>query len=313
MAFAVAGLFCAALSWAGANPLAPAPLALLAAVHWAVGRPRLAGVTVLGAAAIGGMVTLRIPAGVFYALFVLAGLVLGQGIRHAWPFGRVVAVFTAVTFGAFTGFVMFHMTWSGWQRQAAASYEAFEVQMRGAAEDPAEHEAVLEFLRWILVERWADVSIGLTFASFLTGAVLAVGVTAFWVRIRHGMPGPRTTFASMRPPEWLVWPVIACAGLWFVEQRASHDVLRAVAWNGAIGLAAIYWLNGVGIVVYAVRHLQPHVFVVAALVLFLMYAGGWLLSIVGLFDTWWELRVKVDRVVAVREKLRDRSGDGDGE
>jgi len=67
----------------------------------------------------------------------------------------------------------------------------------------------------------------------------------------------------------------------------------------------------VSIVVYAIRRMQPHVFVVVALVVFLTYAGGWLLSFAGLFDTWWELRGRVDRLVAMRDKLREGPGGDD--
>lgn len=310
-AFAAAGFFCAVLSWAGANPVAPLPFVLLVAVYWATGRAWLGGTAVACVVLIGAFVTLRVQAGLFYGVFVLAGAVLGTGMRRQWPFGSLVAAVTAWTFGVFAAFLLVHMTWASWVRQAAASYEMLVTGSEQGAEPAADQQAVFDFFRWMLVDHWADVSIGLMFASFLVCAALAAGVTALWVRLRHGLPGPRTTFGRMRPPEWLVWPAIACAALWFVEHYyAQNDVLRAVTWNAAIGLAAIYWLNGLSIVVYALRHLQPHLFVVIALVVFMMYAGGWLLSFLGLFDTWWELRAKVDRLVAVRDKLREgRGGD----
>ena len=311
VAFAGAGLFCAALSWAGANPVAPLPLALLVAVYWATGRHGLGGVAIACAILIGAGVSLRVQAGLFYGLFVLAVAVLGLGIRRQWTFGVLVAAVAAWMFGAFAALLVFHLTWNGWTRQAAASYEMLVAQARNTAGAAADQQAAHEAFRWMLVEHWADVSVGLMFGSFLVCAALAAGVTSAWVRLRHGLPGPRTAFGMMRPPEWLVWPAILCAVLWFVEQRSPNDVLRAVTWNAAIGLAAIYWLNGLSIVVYAIRRMQPHVFVVVALVVFLTYAGGWLLSFAGLFDTWWELRGRVDRLVAMRDKLREGPGGDD--
>jgi len=309
-ALTAAAIFCGVLSWTGANPVAPLPFVLLVAAYWATGRTVLAGAAIAGAVLIGGFVTLRAQAGLFYGLFVLAGVVLGAGIRRQHTFGAVVSRVTAWTCAVFAGFVAFHMTWSVWEQQAAASYDAVLAQTRDAGGDAAGQEAALDLLRWMLVEHWADVSAGLMFGSFLVCAALATGATAFWVRLRHDLPGPRTGFETMRPPDWLVWPAILCAVAWFVEQRAPNGVTRAIAWNAAIGLAAIYWLNGLSLVVYAVRHLRPHAFVVIALVVFMIYAGGWMLSFAGLFDTWWEFRVKVDRLVAAREKLREgRGGD----
>ena len=312
LAFAGAAAFCAAFSSQGANPVAPLPFALMVAVYWATNRTWLGGAAIGCAVVLGAFVTLRVQAGLFYGLFLGAGVLLGAGIRREWTFGSLVATVTAWTFGVFAAFVAFLLTWPGWVRQAASSYEALVVQAREAAETAgAQQENALKVFRWLLLDHWADVSLGLMFASLLVCAASATGVTAVWVRLRHGLPGPRTTFGKMRPPEWLVWPTILCAVLWFVEQYAPNALLQAVTWNTAIGVAAIYWLNGLSLVVYTVRRLQPHVFVTIALVLVMMYAGVWLLSFFGLFDTWWEFRAKVDRLVALRDKLREGRGVGE--
>ena len=309
-ALTVSVLFCGALSWAGANPVAPLPFVFLVAVYWATGRTRLGVLAVATVVLIGGLATLQVEAGLFYGLFVLSGVALGVGIRRHAAFGTLVTIVTACLCVVFAAFLVFHMTWAGWERQAAASYDALVAETREIAESTEEQQAAFDVLRWMLVDHWADVSVGLMVASFLMCAVVTTGVTTVWVRLRHGLAGPRTTFARMRPPEWLVWPAILCAILWFVEQRAPNDVLRAITWNAAIGLAAVYWLNGLGIVVYVLRQLRPHLFVVIALLVFVMYAGGWVFSFVGLFDTWWEFRTKVDRLVAMRDNLREDGDDG---
>jgi hypothetical protein len=309
LAFVAAGVFCAAFSWAGANPVAPMPLALMAAVYWATRRTWLGGAAIACAVALGAFVTLRVQAGAFYGLFMLAGVALGYGLRREWPFGVLVATVTAWAFGVFAAFVAFLLTWEGWKRQAAASYEQLAAQMRETTEIGPDQQRALDVFRWLLIDHWGDVSLGLMVASLLVCAALATGLTAAWLRLRHGLPGPRTTFARMRPPEWLVWPAILCAVLWFVEQRVPNGLLQAFTWNAGIGLAAIYWLNGLSLVVYAVRRLQPNVFIVIALVLLMMYAGVWLLGFFGLFDTWWAFRAKVDRLVAARDKLREGRGD----
>ncbi|HOF41074.1 MAG TPA: DUF2232 domain-containing protein [Candidatus Hydrogenedentes bacterium] len=311
MALAGAGLFCAVLSWAGANPVAPLPFVLLVAVYWATGRHWLGGVAVACAILIGAGATLRLQAGLFYGLFVMVGALLGSGIRRQWALGTLVATVSGWMTGTFAAFLVLHLTWSGWARQASVSYEMLVAQAHDASGASASQQAAQEALRWLLVEHWADVSVGLMFGSFLVCAALVAAVASAWVRLRYGLPGPRTTFGAMRPSEWFVWPAILCAVLWYVEQRAPNSVLRALTWNTAIGLAAIYWLNGLSIAVYAMRRLQPPVFVVVAVVIFLAYVGGWMLSFAGLFDTWWEFRGKVDRLVAMRDKLREGPGGGE--
>jgi hypothetical protein len=308
---AAAVLVCAAFSSTGANPVAPIPLAALVAMHWAARREMLGNAAAAAAILVGYAATQQPMAGVFYGLFATAGIPLGAGMRRAWPFGRIVAVVTAWTFGAFALFLALHMTWAGWVRQAAASYDAFRAEIQSGTQEAADQEALTDFFEWVLVDHWADVSIGMVFASLLLCTALATAVVAWWARKRHGVPGPGTTFAAMRPPEWLVWAVILCAVLWFVDRRVDAPALKAAVWNGAIGLAAVYWLNGLGIVVYGFRALQPHVFVAMALVLFLAYAGGWMLSFIGLFDTWWAFRAKIDRLVEARDKLKEGPKDDD--
>ncbi|MFO7976350.1 MAG: DUF2232 domain-containing protein [Candidatus Hydrogenedentota bacterium] len=309
LVFMVAALFCGVLSSQGANPVAPLPFILLVAVYWATDRMSLAVVAIGSAILVGGLVTPRIEAALFYGLFVLSGVALGAGIRREAAFGKIVTVMTVWICLIFAGFLVFHMTWAGWERQAAASYEALLAETGEVAEKTEKQEAAFDFLHWVLVEHWADVSMGLTFTGFLMWSVVATGLTTVWIRLRHGLAGPSTTFTKMRPPEWLVWPAIVCAILWFVEQRMPNETLRAVSWNAALGLGAVYWLNGLSIMVFALRQLRPHLFVVIALVVFMMYAGAWVLSFVGLFDTWWEFRAKVDRLVAARDKLRESESD----
>jgi len=269
-AFTAAVLFCGALSWVGAIPVALLPFVFLVAVYCATGRTWLGGLATASVVLIVGFVTLGVETALFCGLFLLSGVALGSGIRRKAAFGTIVTVVTAWICVIFAGYLAFHMTWAGWEREAAGWYDSLLAETREVAQNAEEQEAAYDFLHWTFVEHWADVSIGLMFASFLMCAVLATGAAAAWVRLRHKLAGPRTTFAKMRPPEWLVWPAIGCAVLWFIEQRIPNDVLRAISWNAAIGIAAVYWLNGLSILVYALRHLRLHVFVVIALLVFMM-------------------------------------------
>jgi hypothetical protein len=57
----------------------------------------------------------------------------------------------------------------------------------------------------------------------------------------------------MRPPEWRVWAVILALVAWLVDNRWPSDTVRVAAWNGAVALGAVYWLNGLGILLCAME------------------------------------------------------------
>jgi hypothetical protein len=114
----------------------------------------------------------------------------------------------------------------------------------------------------------------------------------------------------MRPPEWLVWVVIATAALWFADRQWPSEALRIVSWNVAIGLLAVYALNGLGIIVYGIAAWKPHPLLFFALLMVFIWAGmAMLLPILGLFDTWSNFRAHIDRLAAGRDGPQHRPDD----
>jgi hypothetical protein len=158
---------------------------------------------------------------------------------------------------------------------------------------------------------YGDLLFGTLFGSVLGITALAVALLRRWTALRKLDAGFSGSFPGMRPPEWLVWVAIAVALAWMAERQWPDDLLRAMAWNGAMALVFVYALNGFGILLYALHGLQASPLlayaVLLAVMLFLVNSMP-ALAFAGFFDTWWGLREKVDRLAAAR---RERDQDGD--
>ncbi|MBI2426106.1 MAG: DUF2232 domain-containing protein [Candidatus Hydrogenedentes bacterium] len=256
----------------------------------------LAGCAVL--AALAGTASLEV--GLLYGLIAGAGAVLALAALRYRRFGVCVAALTGYFSALF--FAGMAWTWPALLRSTEIFLVARMQDIRDAAADGSVALAesstrTLEVMQ-ALVDNLVYVHFGIVFAFLLLMSTVAV------VAYQRGTPRVRTVledrFSAMRPPEWLVWIVILAACGWFWDREWSQPWVRALSWNAAVGLGAVYWLNGLSIAVHSLNVLQVHWlwFLVMGLVSFQAYP---LLCIVGLFDTWWSLRDRMARVAAARQ------------
>lgn len=204
--------------------------------------------------------------------------------------------------------------------QAPAAAAGADAAPQGAeAAAPANEEADVPVLaetavviRW-MKENWDAINLGLTFWPMLVFSLIIVGFTARWVRLRLGRAGVLGGFRDMRPPDWLVWVAILVAVALIGNRWADSPWIRNVCWNTAIGLTAVYFLNGLAVLMFALGVMQLHPFVGAAatLALLLSQAGQFALCGVGFFDTWAEFRPRLVRAMAARRLRRDKPPEDD--
>ncbi len=161
------------------------------------------------------------------------------------------------------------------------------------------NETAIALLKWFDVH-WPYLNLGGLFGGLLMASTVMLALLGGHLR-RTGGPAPKGSFAEMRPPDWLVWAVIAAAVLWFVDDKWPAEAVRMVSWNAAVALAFVYGLNGLSILMYAlvVFKVNPMVGFAAILLIFWMGVHP-LLCVVGLFDTWWELRARAAAAAAAR-------------
>jgi uncharacterized protein YybS (DUF2232 family) len=296
------GLFLLAFTLVGAGMpgMAMALFPLPVAVYWARGLQRQSGILLVCA---GLSVLLATGSAVLAVMFMVVagtGVLAGEMAVRQWSFGQAVALLTAVVFG--------FLAVSQLANWAAVREEGIVFVLARLEGNPA----AAEIGPW-MEAHYDDMFFGTLFGSVLAGMTLFVAFFRRWLELKQVPAGLRGSFAAMRPPEWLVWAVIAVALLWFAEQRWSHDLLRAVTWNGAIALAVLYALNGFALVLYALQGLQASPLLAYASVfglLVLLPNTLPMLAFTGLFDTWWNLRQKVDRLASARRAENEKNGTG---
>ena len=222
------------------------------------------------------------------------GVFVGGGIAMRLRFGLLVTV------AGIFAFVVFMVPLAGQLDTVAALHSQTAATLEGPDAPPAGRErTLLELQEWIY-GHWKYLFVGMAFGSALFSAAIAAYAAVFWLRRKQTLEGVGG-FRTMRPPDWLVWLVIVAAGLWFVDQSWPNEWARMIGWNLAIGLAAVYWLNGLSVLTYAVAVLRPHpVLVMVLMAALILLQLGVALLFIGLFDTWGEFRHKLDRLAAAR-------------
>ncbi|MCL4694091.1 MAG: YybS family protein [Candidatus Hydrogenedentes bacterium] len=244
-----------------------------------------------------------------YIAFGLAGVLAGVGIARMWSYGRLVHVLTAYVFVLMA--LNFLTAWDAWTSQVGAMAENLRVAVHqqagqtGNEPDPDQ----LNLITWLEAHAGSLV-FGANYAAIFMVSCMFVSLTRFILRTRFGEAGPQGTFTQMRPPDWLVWLAIVSALLCLAYQRWPSHALSVVAWNSAVGLAAIYCVNGLSIFLYAVHAFRPNLLIFVLIVFVLINVGAMpLLMLIGLFDTWGDYRRKIDVFVAAREKKDGPSDD----
>lgn len=296
------GFFALAFTLVGANApgLAMCLFPMPVAFHWVRGNPRMAMAMVLCAGAAALLAAGSIALGALFMLVATLGLVMGFMAARRWTFGQAVATMTAVVFGIMAASQL--LNWNEVREEGVVFLLARLQDQPGGAEVGPWMEA-----------HYADLFFGTLFGSVLAGMTLVMAFFRRWLELKQVPAALRGSFAAMRPPEWLVWAAIAVALLWFAEQRWPHDLLRAVTWNSAIALALLYALNGFALVLYTLHGLQASPLLAYAVlfgIMVLLPNTLPMLAFTGLFDTWWNLREKVDRLADAKRAENKNNGSG---
>lgn len=251
-------------------------------------------------------VLLMARAAAFYIFVAFVGVPLGWGILSRWSYGRVAAIVTVIVFAVVLP--IYVMDWEVINNECVEVLDWFETQLAGqsdstTAKSRAQQQDRIEWLRLHNM----DLFFGLVgFGTVLLGTCLTLSGTSFCLRVGFGEPGPTSSFAEMRPPDWLVWSIIVVATLYFVELRWTNDWLRAIVWNTAFGLGVTYWLNGLSVLAFTSHAFRPN-FVVFALALVIIMASGFIpiICFVGLFDTWADFRTRATTIAQTWKERAD--------
>jgi uncharacterized protein YybS (DUF2232 family) len=287
----------------GLDPIAMALIPVPVALYWATGSPgrslAVVACAVLGAWAGAG----ALAAAAIYNLAAVAGVLLGWAMKRRWTFGWCVTLATTAVYA-----IVVLALWVNWDTSIIHLnhvVDTLTVQMeKSAVQDNREMTQVYIETMHFVQENWTYLVLGLIFNFMLLGVVLLVASLALMLRLLGADEGPSTGFRAMRAPEMLVWLVIGLAVLWFIDHRWPNDAIRFVAWNGALGLQCVYMLGGFAILLYTLKAFKVNRLMAAMMITFLLVFMQGLsapMCMLGLFDTWWDFRKKVDRVIEARQ------------
>ena len=319
------GLFLtgALLSGTDAAPLAMAIFPVPVAVLWARGRHGaavaaalcgafsvLAGQMALAMAAADPETHVMLGTGAFIlavATLAVAGLgaPLGEMIRRGRSFGQCVSLLTLAMF--VLSVLETALLWDESRKAWTVAISQRVAQMEQGAGETTPYGDLM---------RWFDVQLpylvfGVLFSGVLVVACLQTAAVFRW--LRNGAeaadsPPPVGKFKMMRPPDALVWLAIAAALLGLADYQWPNDALRFVSWNTGVALAAVYWINGVGIALCAMEAFGMRAGapwgLLGLMMIFGLHNG---LAVIGLFDTWFDQRLGALRLAAA---WRDRNREG---
>ena len=295
----------AALAYVGLGLLAVWMFPVFVAWYWARGRRRWSLALVTAACVAGGAGGQSVVIAAAFGLYACVGLAMGIALARGWSYGRVVAVSAAAAFSLFLGEVA--LMWDGFIASGALFRDTMLHAPGASGPTAVDTQAYLDAVARV-ADAWPYVMIGGTFWWMLIGACATVSAVRLLlyrlghVRMLHG------SFITMRPPDALAWAVIAVAALWFWDRQYPNDAVRLVAWNGGLALAAIYMVNGLGVLGSGVRALKPPLFLTIGAALLLLYVPYFVMFI-GLFDTWSEFRVKFEKLAEAREVRKQQDDD----
>ena len=235
-----------------------------------------------------------IQAGLLYALVATAGLPIGIGVVRRWTYGWTLAAVAGTAAVAVVGGII--ENWDGWLGLWRVVHDTLGARYR--SEMPPEWNQSMQWWQ----DHWAEIGVGLQFALVLMGSLVSLWAALAILRRRYAVEGVRGSFRMARVTEWLVWVAIAVAGLWFADRQWPDLGLRIFTWNTAIGLAAIYWLNGLSVLWYGLDVLRPGLLGYLGVVLLVVSFSFHPVCLIGLFDTWVNFRGLFDRIVTERKR-----------
>jgi hypothetical protein len=260
----------------------------------AIGMAALAGLLISGQASIMLMM----------ALWSGLGVPLGWVLANRRSYGRGVALVALATSALLTASTLLN-----WE-QAHTDIEGTLVRLLDELDRQGNHSDEELVVLKQLNQNWPNFFWGTLFAGMTVAACFTVSLTGAWLRRLRPPLLLRSGFAGMRPPDWLVWALICAAGLCFADYYWEQPVLRLIGYNTAIGLGAVYYLNGLSVLAYSIANLlRPNLFLYGiGLITALLFSQP--VALLGLFDTWGEFRRKVDALVEARA-AREEPNDND--
>lgn len=241
---------------------------------------------------------------VLNACMAASGLILAAGISRCWGYAKIAIAVAAPVFAVQAMNTV--VRWNVLQTWFGESIESIRTGLQAPLGQPPDEmtQALLERCQWMF-EHWSALILGSMFGTALIGACVAISFTSLWLRRVLQRPGPVGGFRTFGVPDWLAWAVIAAAVLTYADYRWPSTPIRIAGWNLGLALVVTYWLNGLSVLAYGAyasavmnARIAGYLTVTATLMFFPMA-----LTPLGLFDTWFSFRLKLDKLIEAKRLL----------
>lgn len=235
----------------------------------------------------------------YFLFFVIVALFLAEGARRKWGLVRWggtalaagVAIFIVMAVGAL-------LVGSGSPVEGIKGYlgqivgEVIKINQSSQSSNAeigflAEHsDEIVSFMMGIIPS--------LIFIFSLLAVVVNMLVSRRYIRGKHSFAHVHNV-ARFKLPDWVVWSIIACGVSFF----ANHYVLdlqwlKMIAINGAFCFGALYFLQGLAVVVYFLQGIRLPMIKAAAYIAIVLFfqAVGMAIVAIGVADVWADFRLR---------------------
>lgn len=235
----------------------------------------------------------------YFLFFAVIALVLAQGAHKKWQlmkWGGSALVSGLVVAVAVIG-VIYAISGAGFLAGFEKYLNTIASELLSAGQSSGQNVAEIEFIRTnaseiIAFMKWLSPSIAFVFTLFVVIINLVVGRRL--IRSHHAFAHVHNV-ARFRLPDVLVWMVIVCGFTFFAEHYyLKTEWLKIPVMNGLISLGALYFFQGLAVVVYFLQGIKMPFFRTLAymVIIFFIQTIGMAVIAVGVADVWANFRLR---------------------
>lgn len=231
-----------------------------------------------------------------FAFFATIALSLSEGINRKWGLSKLGAVSLATGLAVFSlsiaaAFALGNSFLAGMNKYLTNLVgEIIKANTTaGGGEVYFITERAGEIISFIL-----GISPSLIFVFALLVVVLNLLASRRFIRSHHAFSHLHNT-ARFRMPDWLVWAVVANGVAFFADHYIVHaGWLSMVSINALICLGAIYFFQGLAVIVYFLQGLRLPLLRALAYVAIVVFFQtiGMIIVAIGLADVWADFRLR---------------------
>lgn len=250
---------------------------------------------------------IQIFGGGYFLFFIVIALVLGEAVRSHWGLlrGGGTALVAGLALSLLVA-VAIHFSGAAHLLAGIRSYLEYMVSEIARLQQAA---GVSNVQTALLSEHGPEVASfvfyiipSLIFVFALVAVVVNLLFSRRFIRMPHLFSGHAWDVAAFRISDVVIWAVIAAACVFFAGRYVIHtEWLEFLGINAIIGLAAVYFFQGLAVTAFFLRRIKMPLLRIAAYIFIILFfqTVGILVVGFGLADVWVDFRRRAHKVHTV--------------